>query len=108
MPDQIRNLYNRAISGERLNPEQRKQFVSRANELFGEAKRNQAQVMRQYTTRAAKLRLDPSMVVEDLDTGVGDAGGDGAAEMVEAIDAQGNRHRAPKGTPLPPGWKWAQ
>lgn len=35
------------------------------------------------------------------------SGGDGSSEIVEAIDAQGNRHRAPKGTPLPPGWKWA-
>lgn len=26
-------------------------------------------------------------------------------EMIEAIDPQGKRHRAPKGTPLPAGWK---
>lgn len=34
--------------------------------------------------------------------------GAGGAGMVEAIDAQGNVHHAPAGTPLPPGWKLKQ
>ncbi|WP_204128690.1 hypothetical protein, partial [Pseudomonas ogarae] len=30
VPDQIRNAYNKAVNGERLNPEQRTGFVSSA------------------------------------------------------------------------------
>lgn len=73
VPDQIRNLYNRAMSGERLNPTQRQQFVGQAQKLFSEAKRNQSQVVRQYTDRSRRFGIDPSVVVDELDTGAGAA-----------------------------------
>lgn len=73
VPDQVRNLYNRALSGERLNPNQRQQFVGQARQLFDVAKRNQAQVSQQYSRRAQKFGIDPLFVVEDLNTGAENA-----------------------------------
>lgn len=40
VPDQVRNVYNRVLSGERLNPKQRKDFVSQAKNLFTSQKSN--------------------------------------------------------------------
>jgi hypothetical protein len=37
VPDRIRNMYNRVLSGERLGTEQRNDFVDRANRLFVKA-----------------------------------------------------------------------
>ncbi len=69
VPDQVRNLYNRALSGERLNPNQRQQFTQQAQKLYGNAQRNQQQVMSQYSTRAQQFGLDPSYVISNLETG---------------------------------------
>jgi hypothetical protein len=35
VPDQIRNMYNRVLSGERLNPTQRADFVRQAQSVYG-------------------------------------------------------------------------
>lgn len=40
VPERVRNAYNRVFSGERLNPNQRKDFVNQANNLFKSAKKN--------------------------------------------------------------------
>lgn len=71
VPDQIRNLWNRVKSGERLNPNQRAQFVGQADKYFQDAVRNQDQVVRQYTGRSSNLGINPKYVVEDLNTGLG-------------------------------------
>lgn len=65
VPDQVRNLYNRAMSGERLNPNQRKQFVGQANRIMKSAHDNQQRVRKTYGTRAEKFGIDPTMVLDD-------------------------------------------
>lgn len=38
VPERVRNVFNKILSGEKLAPEQRKDFVNRANQLFSAAK----------------------------------------------------------------------
>jgi hypothetical protein len=49
IPDQVRNAYNRAMSGERLNPTQRNMFKSQADSLYGSARQ-------EYDTREKQTR----------------------------------------------------
>jgi len=53
VPDRIRNLYNRAITGERLGKEQRKEFVGQADRLYTQA-RTQETTVRKGIERIAK------------------------------------------------------
>lgn len=84
VPDQVRNIWNRAMSGERLNPNQRQQFVGQARKLFDIAKGNQGKVRSTYGSRATKFGIDPSMVLDDED-------------VVEGIDDGTVKMRAPNG-----------
>lgn len=70
VPDRIRNAYNRLISGERLNPNQRADFVKQARAVYGAAKQRQDAIMRMYTQRAMRAQLPPEMVVFDFSQGV--------------------------------------
>lgn len=65
VPDQVRNLWNRAMKGERLNPNQRQQFVGQAKRLWTSAHGNQGRVRKTYNDRATKFAIDPSMVLDD-------------------------------------------
>lgn len=44
VPDQVRNMYNRILSGERLNPEQREMFKAQAEELMKAAQMRETEV----------------------------------------------------------------
>lgn len=68
VPDQIRNLYNRAASGERLNPNQRADFVAQAGAQFSQAQQRQRGLIQVYTQRAQRSNLNPADVVIDFDT----------------------------------------
>lgn len=63
VPDRIRNYYNRVMSGERLAPDQRADFVSRADGLYQGALRNHTKIEGQYTEIARRAGLDPRDVV---------------------------------------------
>ena len=66
VPDQVRNMYNRVISGERLNPEQRQNFVAQAAQLYREAERGQAALQEQYAGTAEAYGADPGRTLPDL------------------------------------------
>jgi hypothetical protein len=70
VPDRIRNLYNRIISGERLNPNQRAEFVNQAKAVYGAAKQRQDAIVRTYTERAKVARVPEGLVVMDYGAGV--------------------------------------
>jgi Arc/MetJ-type ribon-helix-helix transcriptional regulator len=70
VPDRIRNVYNKAISGERLGAGQRGDFVARAKGIYGSAKQRQDAIVQTYTTRAQRAKLPPEMVVMDFGAGV--------------------------------------
>lgn len=67
IPDRVRNLYNRLLTGERLNPNQRQEFVGQARRIWASAHGNQAKVRKTYGDRATKFGIDPSMVLDDED-----------------------------------------
>lgn len=65
VPDRIRNMYNKAMEGVRLAPEQRQQFLSQAEALFENAKTNQKQVRGTYSNRAKQWGIPESMVLDE-------------------------------------------
>jgi hypothetical protein len=75
VPDQIRNAYNRAIEGVRLNPTQRQQFTAQAEKLFTNAKQNQDRVRQTYTTRAERWGIPTDLVLDAAETPSPDAAG---------------------------------
>jgi hypothetical protein len=66
IPDVVRNLYNRAISGERLNPNQREQFKGQAGAIYDKYEQEYNAFADQYRGIARQYRLEPGRVVTDL------------------------------------------
>jgi hypothetical protein len=58
IPDQVMNLYNRAIQGTRLNPQQREQFLATAGSLAKNAESSLLGVQRHYGEVAQRRGLD--------------------------------------------------
>lgn len=63
VPDRIRNYYNRMITGERLSPEQRKDFAATARASYTAAKQDHDALTADYTQRAQMMRVPPSLVI---------------------------------------------
>ena len=59
VPDQVVNAYNRALSGQRLNPTQRGDFLRQAAQLAGEAEIRITSTTRQYQDIARQYGYDP-------------------------------------------------
>lgn len=66
--EQISNLYNRVLSGERLTPELRKQFMASADQIYKEAAGNLSDINSQYSTRATGWNVDPSRFIISPET----------------------------------------
>ena len=76
IPDQIKNAYNRALDGTRLNPGQRQMFKGQAAALFKTAEQEYKSREGQYRGLAQSYKLDPTRILpsfEDINTPV-DAG----------------------------------
>jgi hypothetical protein len=68
VPETIRNAWNRALTGERLTPQMRQQFVTSASDIYGSAASRQQDIAARYSDLAQKYGVeDPSMVVEAID-----------------------------------------
>lgn len=65
VPDQVRNAYNRASKGERLNPQQRQDFFRQAERQAEGQRRLLSSVVQRYTGIARRNGLDPRDVVFD-------------------------------------------
>lgn len=66
VPDQIRNLYNKLISGERLNPNQRQDFLRRSRQLFLKAQDQHKQTVNEFKRISSKVGIDPDIVIRDV------------------------------------------
>lgn len=75
IPDRVRNQWNKLLSGERLNPQQRGDFLGQARSQLDQSRVRQRGIMQIYTQRATDLGLPPNQVVIDYDKvfGVTDA-----------------------------------
>ncbi|WP_108462244.1 hypothetical protein [Devosia naphthalenivorans] len=63
IPEQIQSQYNRILNGERLAPEIRKDFVTRASQLFEGASGLQENTNERYSGLAEQYGYDPSRIV---------------------------------------------
>jgi len=66
VPDRIRNQYNRILRGERLAPNQRKDFVDRANQLFEGQRDSQVQLENSFRALAISQGMKPEEVIIDF------------------------------------------
>jgi hypothetical protein len=66
VPERIRNMFNKAIDGQILAPEQRKQFSDHTETIYQQAKKDNDKLRGQYTTRSAKMGFDPNNVITDF------------------------------------------
>ena len=66
VPGAIMGLYNRLLTGERLIPSQRKDFMARAEDLFTIASERHGRTEERYGRLATSFNLDPTQVVLDL------------------------------------------
>lgn len=72
VPDQVRNLYNRALSGERLNPEQRQQFLQAAGSLADVAGRRVDQRRAEVRDKADRRGVDVRNIIGNDDGAAAD------------------------------------
>jgi hypothetical protein len=65
---QVLNLPSKAITGNRLTPESRTQFVAAANALYNAKKGNYDNAVQYYSGRAQAFGIDLQMVIRDHGT----------------------------------------
>ena len=60
LPQQVVGLYNKLLSGQRLTPQQKEQFVQAAQGVYEDAVGNLNDINQQFTTRAQGWNVNPS------------------------------------------------
>lgn len=93
VPVRIRNAYNKIMTGERLAPEQRADFINQAKNVYGASKKRQDAIVETYTDRAKTANVPANMVVMDFGRGV-----DPATTPVSGGGAKAVKMRSPDGT----------
>ena len=71
IPDQVRNAYNKAISGQRLNPQQRQEFTNTARGVYDSRKRRYSQLVDQYKGYARGYGLGDDVIQPRMEAGGG-------------------------------------
>lgn len=66
IPQRLRAQYNRIVDGKRLGPEQREDFVNRADRLFSNAERQFKKTEKGFRKLAVNSQLDPDLIFRDL------------------------------------------
>lgn len=96
-PVQIRNAYNKALTGEILSPAQRADFVSQAKGLYSTQEESYLKLQSEYERLATRRGIDPSDVVVDyrLDMKGGLNGNKPpeAAKVGDIVEANGKKYR---------------
>lgn len=91
IPDQVRNMYNRASSGERLNPAQRVDFIGQAKNIFEAQLNTQKQIDDRYNLLASQYGVNPKNVVSSYDFSIPDT-----VSTKSAAPAQGSGALTPE------------
>ena len=94
VPTRIRNIYNKILSGEKLAPQQRADFLEQANNLFQSQLRFQQRLVKQFKNIAILSKIDPNKVIVDF---IGQVG-----ISPSSINPPTPSRESP---PLPPGFK---
>lgn len=66
VPDRVRNIYNQVLNGQRLAPNQRKDFVDTAEKLFASQEGLQQRLVGEFTGIAERAKIDPQDVTVDF------------------------------------------
>jgi hypothetical protein len=66
IPDRVRVMYNKAISGERLADSTRKDFTTRAGSLYRRQEASHKKNVAQYSALAKRYGVDPQNVTTDF------------------------------------------
>lgn len=69
VPEQILNIYNRARTGERLNPSQRNDFLTQSQNVYSTQLSSYSQLKQQFQDRAKLYGLNPDRVTFDFSSG---------------------------------------
>jgi hypothetical protein len=75
VPDQIRNVWNRILAGERLNPAQRQDFVTQARKVYTSREKSYRGMQEQYRDIAKRKNLDPRDTMIEFAPAVAPEGG---------------------------------
>lgn len=62
VPEAIRNAYNRATSGERLNPQQRRNMMRAAEDIYRQTRSRYNERAREYRGYARDYEVDPDRI----------------------------------------------
>jgi hypothetical protein len=109
VPDRIRNVWNKIIAGERLNPSTRQEFVAAAKELGTSQMERQSRLTEQFRGISADAGVDPERVIMDFgpkkEAPAAVPGGPGAPQPGQIEDG----YRFKGGEPSDPAnWERAQ
>ncbi len=72
VPERVRNVYNNLLTGQRLSPRQRNEFISLANSLVKSGMPEQERRNKYFTELSNAYNISPSLVVRDLYPGLTD------------------------------------
>ena len=102
VPDRVRNIYNNLLTGQRLSPAQRREFLSMGLGLFQEQEKRLSPRKEYFSGIARQYGMDPSLILQDPYGGLG-AEVDGylkeAATTVPASPGAGAGTPAPRVVP---------
>jgi hypothetical protein len=62
IPDKVLNIYNKAATGERLNPEQRKQFIESAQQAYQAELNSRQAIESEFGSLAGRYKVDPNLI----------------------------------------------
>ena len=72
VPERVRNVYNNLLTGQRLSPRQRREFISLANSLVKSGMPEQERRNKYFTELSNAYNISPSLVVRDFYPGLTD------------------------------------
>ena len=91
VPDRIRNLFNRMLSGERLSEAQRADFLKQSQTIYKRQLQQYTRLAKQYREIAKRYKLDPRNIIPDYE--------------LPPEQAQQPKATAPSATPTKPSAK---
>jgi len=100
VPTRVLNTYNRVITGERLAPKQRKDFIGQSRNIFDRSKKDNDKKVRKFVNIGKQFGIAKSLLLGDeiqeaaiqeaQPAAPAAAAPGGAASNVINLDAQGN------------------
>jgi hypothetical protein len=99
IPDQVRNMYNRALEGTRLNPNQRAQFRQQGKSYYDNAARDYQALEQQFIGAAQVYGYDPDRVIPRYPPLPSEAPIDPASSKGQGRVTQGGPMRQPTAPP---------